>query len=295
MALPNTLALTAAKAPIKRLIPILLGGAGLVLLGGGGILVGLNSKLTSLQTSAQQKDAEVSSSEQIAHRYQATQDSYNQTQAHIQFLETSVSDKAFVPTLLAQLQSLAAQTHLTVSAVRPTASPPAAAPAPAQAGADSGTAVGVKKAPAPPPYDTLDVAVDVSGTYADTSMFVYSLTRFPKIVSVDSVQMHPGTAAVPGGPIPVATSLKLTAFMFHDAPAAGSPPAGQVGAPVSPAVAAASVPAAAASAAPMPVPAGIVPPAASGTVGGAVGRAAAGAAAAAAQANSRSSAELKTL
>lgn len=291
MALPNTAALTAAnltaaKTPAKRLIPILLGGAGLVLLGGGGILVGLNSKLTTLQTSAQQKDAEVSSSEQIAHRYQATQESYSQTQARIQFLETSVSDKAYVPTLLAQLQSLAAQTHLTVSAVRPTVAPPAAAPAPVQA--DGGSAVGVKKAPAPPPYDTLDVAVDVTGTYADTSLFVYSLTRFPKIVSVDSVQMHPGAAAVPGGPVPVVTSLKLTAFMFHDAPAAGAQ-ADQTGAPVAPAVFAAP----ALSAAPMPVPAGPVPPAASG-VDGAAGRAAAGAEAAAAQANSRSSAEIKT-
>ena len=282
MALPNTnsfsgAARPAAKTPAKRLFPLLLGGVGAVLLGGGGILVGLNSKLTTLQTTAQQQDAEVSAGEQIAHRYQATQDSYNQTQAHLQFLETSVSDKSYVPTLLAQLQSLAAQTHLTVSAVRPSLAPPPPAPAAAPAG-DGGTAVGVKKAPPPPPYDTLDVAVDVTGTYADTSMFVYSLTRFPKIVSVDSVQMHPGTAAVPGGPVPVVTSLKLTAFMFHDAPVAAAP--GSMAAP---------------AAAPMPVPAGPVPPAASATVGGAVGRTAAGAAAATTQANASSSAELKTL
>ena len=161
---------TGSRPPAKRLIPILLGGAGLVLLGGGGVLVGLNSKLTSLQTTAQQKDAEVSASQQIAHRYQATWNTYTQTQAHIQYLETSVSDKSYVPTLLAQLQGLAAQTHLSMSAVRPSLPPPAAAPAPAPAAGADGTAVGAKKAPPPPPYDTLDVGVDVSGSYADTSM-----------------------------------------------------------------------------------------------------------------------------
>ena len=272
-----------SRPPAKRLIPILLGGAGLVLLGGGGVLVGLNSKLTSLQTSAQQKDAEVSSSQQIAHRYQATLDTYTQTQAHIQYLETSVSDKSYVPTLLAQLQGLAAQTHLSMSAVRPTLPPPAAAPVPAPAAGADGAAVGTKKAPPPPPYDTLDVGVDVSGSYADTSMFLYSLTRFPKIISVDSVEMHPA-ATTPGGPQVVATSLKLTAFMFHDAPD-GTQPTG-------PATASALQPAAAAPAPRLLIPG---PAPASLTPGGAAGRAAFGAVSATQAANTHSTGEIKTL
>ncbi len=275
-----------SRPPAKRLIPILLGGAGLVLLGGGGILIGLNSKLTTLQTSAQQKDAEVSSSEQITHRYQTTLDDYTQTQARIQYLETAVSDKSYVPTLLAQLQGLAAQTHLTMSAVRPTAPPPAAAPAPAAAAGADGTAVGAKKAPPPPPYDTLDVAVDVSGSYADTSMFLYSLTRFPKIISVDSVAMHPGTAAAPGGPMVVETSLKLTAYMFHDAPT-GTQTTGLLSASAAP------MPAMAQTPAPVPAPV-LLTPEASGTVGGAVNRAAVGAVSATQAASTRSASEIKT-
>ncbi len=285
----------ASKPPAKRLIPILLGAAGVVLLGGGGILVGLNSNLTTLQTSAQQKDAEVSSSEQVAHRYQATLDNYNQTQAHIQYLETSVSDRAYVPTLLAQIQALAAQTHLSVAAIRPTASAPAAPPTPAPASSDSGgvPSASVKKA-APPPYDTMDVAVDVAGSYADTSMFLYSLTRFPKIVSVDSVQMHPGAAPKEGGPIPITTNLKLTAFMFHDAAAApGAAAAVPTAVPT-----AAAIPTAAAvpTAAPvLPAMTGTAPPAASPTVGGSAGRAATGAVSVTKTANSRSAAQLSTL
>lgn len=269
-----------AKPPAKRMLFILMGGAGLVLLSGGGILAGLNSKLTTLQASAQQKDAQVSSSQQIAHRYQTTMDSYTQTQARIKYLEASVSDKSYVPTLLAQLQDLAAQTHLTVSSVRPSAPPPAAAAAAAPA--DSGTDTAGAKKPLPPPYDTLSVAVDVSGTYADTSIFLYSLTRFPKIISVGSVQMHPGAPAAPGLPAQVQTNLKLTAFMFHDSEAAAATPA------------AATVGTAPAGS-PGPAGADGVPQAAAGTVAGAAGRAATGAAAVTKAANTRSLEEMKTL
>ena len=267
-----------SKPAAKRLIPFLIGGAGLVMVSGGCILMGLNSKLTTLQTSAQQKDTEVSSSEQIAHRYQTTLANYTQTQAHIKYLEASVADNSYVPTLLSQLEALAAQTHLTVSAVRPTA----AAPPPAVAPAADGTGTVAAKKVLPPPYDTLGVAVDVSGTYADTSTFLYDLTRFPKIVSVGSIQMHPGTASAPGAPPQVVTNLKLTAYIFHDAPA--STPA--------PAVAAAVTPAAFVPAAVM-VPG--TPPAAAGTASGAAGRAAFGAIAATKAMNTRSTSQLSTL
>ena len=284
----NALNMTAKPKPAaKRLIPILLGGAGIVLLGGGGILVGLNSKLTALQTSAQHKEAEVSSNEQIAHRYQATMDSYNQTQAHIQYLESSVSDRAYVPTLLAQIQALAAQTHLSVAAVRPTASAPVALPAATRAAGSGDAVASATKKVAPPPYDTLDVAVDVAGSYADTSTFLYSLTRFPKIVSVDSVQMHPGAAPKTGGPIPITTNLKLTAFMFHDTDTSAAPSTSQAAATIpSPAISSPAVPAA------LP---GVVPPPASPTVGGSAGRAATGAVSATKAANTRSATELTTL
>lgn len=219
--LPSVKAIPTAK----RLTMALMGGAGLILLGGGGVLVGLNSHLTSLQTSAQQKQAEVGSSEDITKRYETTQEVYTETQSRIQYLEASVSAKSYVPTLLGQLQTLAAQTHLTVTSVRPSAAAPAA-PAPAKAASgDAGN--DLKKAPPPPAYDTLNIDVNVTGTYADTAMFLYNLTKFPKIISLAGAQMHPN--GLPPGSSPyasptVTTDLKLVAFMFHDDDAAPTPP-----------------------------------------------------------------------
>lgn len=278
-----------AAPPAKRLMMALVGGAGLILIGGGGALVGLNSHLAALQTTAQEKQKEVDGSEGIAKRYVSTQEAYNETQGRIQCLEASVSPKSYVPTLLGQLQALAATTHLNVLAVRPTLSTPPAAAVPVRpaTGGDAAAAGGdVKKAP--PPYDTMDIAVDTTGAYADTATFLYSLTRFPKIISVTSVQMHPNPQADkahPYAPPMVTTNLKLTAFMFHE-DGAGTP-----GAPG--AATAQAVPPAAALPATFSSP--TIPPASAGTISGAAGRAAAGAVGATKAANARGAVGAGTL
>lgn len=279
-------------APItKRLMMALMGGAGLILLGGGGALVGLNSHLASLQTTARQKQQEVDGSEGIAKRYLSTQAAYTQTQSRMECLEASVSPKSYVPTLLGQLQALAATTHLSVTAVRPAPPAPFAPPATpvrSAAGGDAATASNDTKSDSkkvvPPPYDTLGIDVDVNGTYADTATFLYSLTRFPKIISVTAVQMHPGgpTDKTNSHAAPtVTTNLKLIAFMFHEDSAAPAGAAPSAAAPYTPQAAALSPPA--------------IPPTAVGTISGAAGRAAAGAVGATKAANARGAVGIETL
>ncbi len=205
-------------SPAKKIMLTLVGGAGLVLLGGGAVLFGLNSKLTTLQTTAAQSEKEVGTSEQIAQRYQSTKDSYNETQGRIQFLESAVTSKSYVPTLLKQLQTLAQTTHLNVTSVRPGQPPPPPPPA-ARPAEGAAPAADAKKAPPPPPYDIVPIDVDMTGTYANTATFLYSLTRFPKIVAVVGAQLHPN--ALPPGSSQtasptVSTNLHLVAFMFHE-------------------------------------------------------------------------------
>ena len=275
----------------KRLMIALMGGAGLILLGGGGALVGLNSHLAGLQAAVHQKQHEVDGSEGIAKRYLSTQDAYTQTQNRMQCLEASVTPKSYVPTLLGQLQALAATTHLNVLAVRPAApappAPPVARPA---AGGDTPAGAEVKKTPPPPPYDTLGIDVDVTGTYADTATFLYSLTRFPKIISVIAVQMHPAGLTDKTNPHAaplVSTSLRLVAYMFHDA-------AVDTALPTTPgAFVAQTMPGG--SIRPAVFSTSGIPPAAVGTVSGALGRAASGAVGATKAANARGDVGVGTL
>ncbi|MEO7719242.1 MAG: hypothetical protein ABIY70_23835 [Capsulimonas sp.] len=234
--------LSATGASPKKIAQGLAGFGGLILICGSAGVLALNSQISALRNKADTREAEVGSSEQVAKRFELTQNSYNETLEQIKDLESSVSQSSYVPTLLQQLQALAASTHLTVSAVRPLPPPP---PPPVVSGSSS------TKKKAPPPYDTLDISVDVKGTYANTSTFLYSLTRFPKIVSVSSAQMRPESAGPDQNPLSsptVATSLHLTAYVFHDdtavassaapatvaanAPAPASPPATNAGAAV---------------------------------------------------------------
>jgi Tfp pilus assembly protein PilO len=209
----------------KRTGQVLLGAAVLILIVGGVILFLMNSKINDMQAVVNDKESQVGSNEQVAERYQQTLADYNTTLAHTQFLEASVSAKSFVPTLLQQLQDLATTTHLAVDAVRPGAiATPVAPVKPApDASGDAPPPTDASKKASPPPYDTMDIEVDVVGSYANTAAFLYGLTQFPKIVSVGSVQMQPdATNSVAGAPPSVRTTLHLTAFVFHDSPAQSS-------------------------------------------------------------------------
>lgn len=255
----------------KKITQAFAGVAALTLVGGGGIIFLMSGRISAEHTREAKLSAQVGSSEDIAKRLQATQAAYNFTRSQIAFLETAVTEKSYVPTLLQQLQNLALTTSLSVTSVQPS---PITTPAP-PAGADK------KKAPAPP-YDTMDIDLHVVGSYADTVRFLYGLTHFPKVISVVSVQMSPGSgSSSPAGAKPtmpqVTTDLRMTAFVFHDDGSAA--PATAAGATVTATAAGASV----------------VPPIAAPTVFGAAGRAARGAVAATRAADMHSTNAVKAL
>jgi Tfp pilus assembly protein PilO len=212
------------KINAKNITQVFAGAAGLSFVAGAGLVFWLNQSLAAEQMSHAGLETQVGSSEKIAKQLQDTQAVYTQTSAKLAMLETSVTQKSYVPTLLQQIQTLAGSTHLTITNLHPgeMATPPP--PAPAKSADNSGDAK--KKATAPAPtYSTMNVDLNITGTYADTNRFVYGLTRFPKILSVVSIQMSPQQSG-PTQTVPlVTTNLKLTAYIFPDdaaSPAAGN-------------------------------------------------------------------------
>jgi Tfp pilus assembly protein PilO len=206
----------------RRVTRMLFGISIAVFLTGGTILYLMNTRITSLTATAKELAAKVGTDKQIASEFQSTRTKYDATMGRVRDLESSVTPRSYVPTLLKQLQALAAATNLRVDAVRPSAIAAPAELSSSQVRPDGTSAAGGKddkKKAAPPPYDTIDIAIDATGTYSDTMSFLYGLTRFPKIISVVSAQMAPGQSGGDGKPgmaPTIVAHLRAKAFVFHD-------------------------------------------------------------------------------
>lgn len=232
--------------PSRQTIAILGGLTGAVLAGSVGLYVWQTTEMAEVQKQVDAKRAEVASGERIASRLKRVEDEYATTAGQIKYLETSVTANEYVPTLLRQMEQLAKSVNLKVNSVRPTMEP---APPPIT------DPEARKKAPPPPPYDKIHIDMDIAGSYWSTAKLLYRLTEFPKIMSVETVQLTPqGDAGKTSAASPnLGVRLRLTGFIF---PNDGK---SSLSAPVN---AAATVPAAAAAKAQRAEGSGAVSPAA---------------------------------
>ena len=210
--------------PRKGLIGILAAFLGLVLLGGAGTLWMQNSTLTRMTEELRQKEEEKSQGERIARRQVEAEQQLEMDRARLEFLEAGVPNAAYVPTLLRDLEALAVNTHNRVSSVRPELVP-VKAPTRLERRRDPNAADkpegenGEKKEPEekPKPYDPLYIKVSLVGTYPQIQAFLQQLTRFPKIVAVQELQLRPHAGAgKPEMANMLDCDLKLTAYIMKD-------------------------------------------------------------------------------
>jgi Tfp pilus assembly protein PilO len=162
----------------------------------------------------------------VASRLAATEAELQSDRDELKFLESSLPNAAYVPTLLKQVEALAVETHNDVRGVRPSVevspppslrdrrSDPEAAARAADAQDDKNKDTEEKKAPEP--YDKLKIQLALTGKYADCLQLIHRLTRFPKIVSVNDVQFRPRFDDSVGGDPKIDVDLNLTAFILKD-------------------------------------------------------------------------------
>ena len=204
----------------KRMTIGLIVIATIVLLIGGVGVYFLQTKQNQADKVVADKEALVGTNEQVAKRYDTTLASYNSTVDELKYVEPTMSKDSYVATLIQQLQRETAADHLTLTSVRPGPidDDTAAAATPGDSSAKT----------APPAYDETNVDLTVSGTYTQVMTFVYHMTKFPKIVSVQSVSFSPqGGGAPPDGiaKTPLLTAnISLFAYIFPDttAPQSGT-------------------------------------------------------------------------
>jgi hypothetical protein len=207
----------------------------LVILGSGGIVWFQQQKLSETAAILRSREAEMADGHKVARQRDEVRLSLEQDRAELLYLENGVSDAAYVPTLLKQLEELAGTTQNRVLGVRPIADTRGPTRIEQRrdpnAQAKSGSSTD-KEAEAPPePYTRLAIQVSLVGSYQSSQAFVDRLTRFPKIVSVEELQLRPHHTV--GLPSPKEQGLldvevKLTAFIMKGAPAAVSSDASAV-------------------------------------------------------------------
>jgi Tfp pilus assembly protein PilO len=210
------------KATTHTLL-ILAGSALLLFILGVFIYVGCSKQLVSVEKDLAEKQRLVDDSKKIAARLIESQQQLQQAQLELGCLETSVATYQYVPTLLKQLEQLGKSNNLRVLSVRPKPAPPAppppikktsedpqAAPELSSKNGDSGKSTETVK-----PYEELSIDVEVEGTYWNTRNFVNHLTKFPKIISVKSIQIIPSGIVTSSRQSPkLSVIFNVTAYIF---------------------------------------------------------------------------------
>jgi Tfp pilus assembly protein PilO len=217
----------------KSVTTTLFAVAGIVFAIGGGIAYLMYSQICQAQSRVADLQGQEGSSAQITKRYQTTLDNFNDTRSQLQYLEASVSQRQFVPTLVQQLETLAQKTNLQVTSIKPgPLASLAFKPAPPVQSATLGIA---PAKPAAPPYDTQPVVLEISGNYRQIMTFIYDLPHFPKILCLRGVTLSPKGMApqAANGTIPepvLSANLSIDTYVF-DPGAAVTPTAPGLTAP----------------------------------------------------------------
>ena len=189
--------------PSKQTVIILGSLIGVLLLSTAGYSVWQNGESETRKKVITEKTQQVNDSEMIARQLNAKEAEYEQVRGRISRLETSVSETDYVPTLLKQLERLATDNGLRVDGQSQTFE---AAPEPP-------TDPEARKKFIVQPYDKEIIILKVRGRYWDIARFVYRLTEFPKILSVDKLDVKPQGDAAGESPI-LGVTINMTGYLF---------------------------------------------------------------------------------
>jgi len=221
--------------PSSKGVTVLIIVVVLVLFGGVLAYVAAYGKLQTATEELRKKERTVEESRQIVHKLEKSRLDYFDACSQVRYLESSVSTRDYVPTMLKQVERLGKSVNLRVLGVRPQQESlmPATRTVSSGAKAAEGNVEGASQnakgqeaaAQKPKPYDELNVDMEIEGSYMNALSFVYRLTRFPKIVAVNKMEMLPSKDAMTLTSPRLKVKITLTAFILKEekkAPAAAT-------------------------------------------------------------------------
>ena len=156
-----------------------------------------SGSLNEAKSQLKSREDQVENSKRVAARLENSERAYAEVADRLKTLERSVSRADYVPTLLKQLENTGKTVRLDIVGVKPVVKKDEGPSATRSAGqtdpneSSPKPATAAAKKETPKPYDDLQIDIQVQGTYWNTLRFLDELTRFPKIVAVNSVQITP--------------------------------------------------------------------------------------------------------
>lgn len=154
---------------------------GVVVLVGGALCMSALGSLGSKQDAVAKLHQQVKDRKQVEVQLADAEAKLATNAEKVKHLEESVTQAAYVPTLLSELEKFGKQNGIDVLGVRPMEDP-----------AKQNQKAGDQKEKKP--YDELNIEVKGRGTFADVQRFVDAIKTFPKIVALRTVALTPKSA-----------------------------------------------------------------------------------------------------
>jgi Tfp pilus assembly protein PilO len=195
----------------KTTLQVLTGTAVLLFIGCVFLYFNRAARLDEMDHQLEKAQSVLSDNQQVVKQLDDIESSYRSAHTKLDVLESGVSKKAYIPTLLKQLEELGRENNLTVVAVRPK-SPDA----PTAATGSKDASASTTSAKDAPPYDKINVDIEVNGSYNSAVHFLQALTSFPKIIAVNNVQITPLTNEKNMGMAPLSVRFSTTAFIMKE-------------------------------------------------------------------------------
>jgi len=151
----------------------------------------LTVKRDARQAHLQTRQAEQARLEQLVAEREQLEQEYAARQQRIQAIEAKLPPAREIPTLLRQMQAVAAETGVKLTLLRPGAleapsgSLPGAAPPPAPGGQPGAQPA----APAAPPYQLFKLELGFEGSYDKALTFLRRLENFPRFIAITQMAL----------------------------------------------------------------------------------------------------------
>lgn len=187
--------------------------------------IGAAGKLKTATDLLEKKERVVAESKQIAQKLEKSRLDYLDACSQVRYLESSLSTRDYVPTLLKQLEALGKSVNLKVLGVRPEQASvqPQSRSLSSGANASEGNVEEASKTKGakaqtakPKPYNELKISLEVQGNYTNVLDFLYRLTTFPKIIAVNALEMSPGKDVGGAGSPTLIVKMTVTAFILRE-------------------------------------------------------------------------------